>query len=52
MWLINNRGVRHFAGEDEEIDATKASRVTVTFKTTGRKKTVTVPAGGWTVVED
>lgn len=51
VWLLNNRGVTHFAGEDEILDPGAASRVTVTEKATGRTETVVVGAGAWRVVE-
>lgn len=51
VWLMNNRGVTHYPGEDEVIDASQASVVKVTDRVKGRVFERTVPAGGWSFVE-
>ena len=50
VWLINNKGVTKFAGEEERLDPAAAAKVTVTLKATGERRTVTVAPGGWTTV--
>ena len=50
-WLMNNKGVVHFAGEDETLDATKTATVRITSRKTGRVYSATVAPGGWSTVE-
>lgn len=51
VWLINNKGVTHFAGENEIIDHAFDAKVKVTDKATGKVYETTVTAGGWNYVE-
>ena len=51
VWLMNNKGVVHFAGEDETLDATKTATVRITSRKTGRVYSATVAPGGWSTVE-
>jgi len=51
VWLINNKGVTRFAGEDQKIDETAVAHVKVTDKVSGRVFTVDVAPGGWNFVE-
>ena len=50
MWLINNKGVKKFAYEDDDIDHAFDAKVKVTNKKTGKTVEVVVPAGGYTSV--
>ena len=65
FWLFNNRGIRHYAGEPEEIDASAESEVQLVFgdrrpvsvqdAESGRSEPfgdscrVRVPPGGWRI---
>ena len=51
VWLMNNKGVIHYANEPEEFDLTKTAEVKVTFKPTGRVYTATVKPGEWKLVK-
>ena len=46
LWLINNKGVRKFAFEPEELDPKATAHVKVTLKTTGRVYEADVGPGG------
>ena len=48
VWLINNKGVKKFAFEEEEIDHAFDAKVKIARKKTGKTVEVTVPAGGYT----
>lgn len=45
VWLINNKGYRHFQGEPDEYDESATAEVTVTLRATGEKRTVRVGPG-------
>ena len=51
VWLINNKGVRKFAGEPEELDQKAASTVKVTDKATGKVYEKTIAPGGYGWIE-
>ena len=51
VWLINNKGVKKYSFEPEEIDASAAVEVRILFKPTGEVRTVRVDPGRWTTVE-
>lgn len=51
VWLMNNKGVIHYANEPEEFDLTKTAEVRVTFKPTGKVHTATVKPGEWKLVK-
>ena len=51
MWLINNKGVKKFAGEPEELDPKAASTVKVTDKATGKVYERTIAPGGYGWIE-
>ncbi len=48
VWLLNNKGVKKFAFEDDDIDHAFDAKVKITRKKTGKTVEVTVPAGGYT----
>lgn len=50
VWLLNNKGVRKFAFEEEEIDHAFDAVVKVTSRETGKSFEVKVPAGGYATV--
>ena len=50
VWIFNNKGVRKFCYEPEDIDLSKTATVTVTCRETGEKKTVVVKPGDYAVV--
>ena len=45
VWLINNKGYRHFQGEDDEFDESATATVEITLKRTGEKRTCRVGPG-------
>lgn len=47
VWLINNKGVRKFQGEWEELDRKFDAKVRITLKSSGKTVEKTVPAGGY-----
>ena len=51
VWLINNKGVRKFVDEPEELDMSKTATVKVTCKATGETRTVQVKPGDYASVE-
>ena len=51
VWLINNKGVKKFAGEPEELDPKAASTVKVTDKATGKVYEKTIAPGGYGWIE-
>ena len=51
VWLMNNKGVIHYANEPEEFDLTKTAEVKVTYKPTGKVYTATVKPGEWKLVK-
>ena len=51
VWLLNNKGVKKFLTEPEELDLSKTATVRITDKATGRVYTSTVKPGDWAAVE-
>ena len=51
VWLMNNKGVTKFQGEDEEVDASATASVKVTLKSSGKSVTRNVPPGRYKCVE-
>ena len=47
VWMLNNKGVKKFAFEEEEIDHAFDAKVKVTSRKTGKTVELTVPAGGY-----
>ena len=50
VWLMNNKGVVHYANEPEEFDANATAEVRLTFKPTGTTGAATVEPGAWKLV--
>ena len=48
VWLINNKGVKKFAYEEDDIDHAFDAKVKIIRKKTGETVEVVVPAGGYT----
>jgi hypothetical protein len=67
VWFYNNKGIRHYAGEPEEVDASAKSEVTLSFggrrpssvtdaesgqaQTFGDNCSISVQPGGWRILE-
>ena len=53
VWMLNNKGVKKFAYEEDDIDHAFDAKVKVVNKKTGKTVEVVVPAGGygWTRID-
>lgn len=51
LWLMNNKGVIHYANEPEEFDFSKTARVKATSRFTGETYTADVKPGEWKLIE-
>lgn len=47
LWVLNNKGITHYAREAAEIDHAADAHVEVTFRDSGRKLSFDLPAGEW-----